>query len=142
MATGNIISGPDVVEFVSARTGVAHPYPLSSLGFERDGKLTAGFVFSFFTGPDVHVSVAADGELPRALMRVAGQYVFDQLRCCRVTFKTEQPRVVRMAERLGGKLEARCRNLFGEGRDGFVIGILKDEWKHRPAPAPVTGMGE
>ena len=47
-----------------------------------------------------------------------------------MTVLTEQTRIVRIAERLGGQVEGLMRNHFGKGRDGFLVGILKDDWKY------------
>jgi hypothetical protein len=46
-----------------------------------------------------------------------------------MTVITEQPKVVEYAQRIGGVVEGALRNQFGAGRDGVLIGILRDEWK-------------
>lgn len=46
-----------------------------------------------------------------------------------MTAITEQPKIVRIGERLGGQVEGCLRNHFGPMRDGYVIGILKNEYR-------------
>lgn len=101
--------------------------PYTCIGTEKDGSIVNGVVFNVFTGTDIHVTVA--GKLwSRKLIKEVGEYVFDQLGCLRITITTEQDRVVDIAKRLGGKIEGILRDQFGKGRNGYVIGILKDDW--------------
>ena len=65
----------------------------------------------------------------KGFLAEVGHYVFSKLNCQRITVITEQPKVVRIAERLGGNVEGLLRNQFGEGRDGYIVGILRNEWK-------------
>jgi len=46
-----------------------------------------------------------------------------------MTITTEKPEVVEYAKRLGGEVEGRLRDHFGEGRDATIIGILKKDWR-------------
>lgn len=92
--------------------------------------MVSGIVFNTYTRSDVHVT-AAGSIWPRGFVRDAGRYVFGKLGCCRATFTTEQPKVVALVERLGGKVEGRLRDHFGPGRDGIVVGILKQDWTVR-----------
>lgn len=117
-----------VTAFVSDRCGVAFCPPYTSLGIEKDGAIIAGVILNVFEGADVHMSVAGSG-WTRGFLADFGNYVFDQLRCERVTAITEQPKVVRLAERLGGQVEGLMRNHFGAGRDAYIVGILKSEYR-------------
>lgn len=114
--------------FVSERCGVSFLPPVTCMGIEKDGEIVAGVVFNFFESADVHVSVAGHG-WTRGFLADVGHYVFTTLKSERMTALTEQSSVVRLAERLGGKVEGLLRNHYGKGRDAFVVGILKDEWK-------------
>lgn len=101
------------------------------MGLEKDGQIIAGAIFNVFEKPDLHVSIAGHG-WTRTFCREVGRYVFEQLGYLRMTALTEQPEVVRFAERLGGQVEGLLRNHFGPGRDAVIIGILREEYKFLP----------
>lgn len=123
-----IITGDEVADFVGHRVGSRIVPPYTTLGILKDGQVVAGAVFNHFTGCDCHVTIAGHG-WGRGFLAEVGNYVFQQLGCVRVTAVTEQPRIVRIAERLGGQVEGLMRNHFGEGRDAFIVGILRQDYK-------------
>lgn len=123
-----IVTDDRVIRFVSDRIGVGLFPPFTALGIEKSGQIIAGCVFNCFEGSDLHVTIAGHG-WTRAFLKTVGHYVFEQLGYERMTAVTEQPEVVRFGERLGGQLEGCLRNHFGPNRDGFVIGILKKEYR-------------
>jgi hypothetical protein len=103
--------------------------PYTALGIEHHGRIVAGVVFNVWTGPDVQLSLAAEpGALSRRFLRRVGHYITEELGCTRATIETEQPHVIELALRMGGEIEGVKRDLFGPGRDGTVIGILKKGW--------------
>lgn len=108
---------------------VFHP-PYACIGIEKNGEVVGGVVFNCYEGNDIHATVAGKGWTPEFL-RTVGRYAFDTLGCERITAKTEQASVVRIAERLGGQIEGELRNHFGPGRNAFVVGILKDEYRFK-----------
>ena len=122
-----IVTDDRVAAFVAKTCGVIVNPPYTLMGVERDGQIIAGVVFNMWTGPDVHLTVAGHG-WTRGVLADIGQYVFGQLKCERMTFITEQPAVVRLAERLGGQVEGLMRNYFGKDRPGFLVGVLKDDY--------------
>lgn len=124
----NIVTDERVLHFVSAEIGVAFVPPFTCMGIERDGEIVAGAIFNVFEGADVHVSIAGHG-WTRGFCAAVGEYVFGQLGYLRMTAITEHAFVVRIAERLGGQIEGCMRNHFGAGRDGFVVGILREEYR-------------
>jgi hypothetical protein len=125
-----IVTGHEVVEFVSERTRQRFVPPFVAIGREVDGAIVAGIVFNCWTGVDIELSVAAfPGGLSRALPRRAGRYVFHEAGCIRASFTTESQKVVDLAMRLGAQTEGRKRHLFGPGRDGVILGILREDWK-------------
>ena len=124
-----IVSDERVAAFVGERLGAAIYPPFTALGVERRGKIVAGIVFNCWTGPDAQLSIAADrGCITKPFLRRVGKYLTDELGCIRATIETEQPHVIDMAIRMGGKIEGVKRDLYGEGRDGVVIGVLKKDW--------------
>ena len=123
-----IVTDERVARFVGERVGDVLFPPYTCMGIERGGEIVGGVVFNCFEGHDVHVTVAGRG-FSAGFLADIGNYVFDQLKCQRMTAKTEQTAIVRLAERLGGQVEGLLRNHFGPGRDAFLVGILKDEWR-------------
>lgn len=122
-----IVTVEEVARFVSRALGFGLYPPYTAMGIERDGRIVAGVLFNCFEGADVHVTIAGTGWTP-GFVRAVGAYVYDQMGCERMTCTTEQAEVVDYALRLGGQVEGRLRNHFGKGRDGIVIGILRDEF--------------
>lgn len=125
-----IITDIQVAKFVSDKLGIGLCPPWTAMGIEKDGEIIGGVVFNMFEGRDVHVTVAGTG-FGKNFLQSVGQYVYDQLGCARMTIKTEQSSVVRIAEKLGGQREGVLRDHFGEGRDAVIIGILKNEYRFR-----------
>lgn len=115
---------------MAGRCGIPIVPPFTVMGIERDGEIVGGVVFNNYTRHDVHMTVAGFG-WSRGFVREVGRYVFGRLGCRRITVITEQPKVVALAERLGGKVEGLLREHFGDGRPGYLVGILKEDWTIR-----------
>lgn len=125
-----IVTDDRVAAFVGERVGSIISPPYTAAGLERNGRIVAGVIFNCFTGTDVEVTVAGEpGAFTKSFIRMVRQYVFETLGCLRISITTEQPHVIKIAKRLGAQTEGRKRNLFGKGRDGIVLGILKEDWK-------------
>lgn len=122
------VSDNRVVIFVAEQCNTLFYPPFTCLGVEKDGEVIGGVVFNCYEGADIHATVAGKG-WTKGFLADVGHYVFDHLKCERITAVTEQIPVVRIAERLGGKIEGCLRSHFGKGRDGYVIGILRDEYR-------------
>lgn len=125
-----VVTDIRVVQFVEAMIGKTFIPPYTAMGVEIDGKVAGGIVFNIFEGTDCHMSVASKKRpWPKGFLADVGEYLFGQLKRERVTIITEQPRVVSIACRLGGKVEGVMRSHFGAGRDATIVGILKADWK-------------
>lgn len=132
MSCARIVTDRRVAEFVGERVGSQIFPPFTCIGTEKDGEIVNGVVLNCYTRQAIHATVAGEG-WSKDFLALVGHYVFSKLRCERITAITEQVKVVRLAERLGGKVEGLLRNQFGPGRDGFIVGILRDEWKYGKA---------
>jgi hypothetical protein len=124
-----IVTGEAVAQFVSDRIGSAFCPPYTTMGLVRGDNLIAGVLFNQFEGFDVHVTLAGQG-WTRRFVEAVGDYVYRQLGCLRMTATTEQPEVINYAIRLGGEVEGRLKNHFGPGRDGIIVGILREQWRY------------
>lgn len=116
-------------DFVGARVGTVIVPPYTAIGEARDGRVVAGVVFNCFTRTDIEATVATIAPPSRRLLRRCGAYVFGELGCCRITITTESGEVAALAKRLNAQTEGRKRNQYGPGRDGIVLGILREDWK-------------
>jgi RimJ/RimL family protein N-acetyltransferase len=123
-----IVTDDRVSRFISEKLDKSFVPPFTVMGLEKDGEIVVAALFNVFEGTDVHVSIAGHG-WTRGFCREVGNYVFGQLGCERMTALTEHPEVVAFAERLGGQVEGLLRNHFGKGRDAYVVGILKEEYR-------------
>jgi hypothetical protein len=123
-----IIEGDAVAKFVGERVNSVICPPFVAIGTEIDGQIVNGTVFNVFEPPDVHVTVAGE-RFTKGYLSEIGAYAFGKLKCRRMTAITSQPKIVRIAERLGGQVEGCLRQHFPDGRDAFVIGILKSEYR-------------
>ncbi|MBO9580330.1 MAG: GNAT family N-acetyltransferase [Sphingobium sp.] len=128
-----IVTDERVARFVSEKLGFGLCPPYSVVGIEVDGQIIGGVLLNFFEGADVHISVAGRG-WGRDFLRRLGEYVFDQLGCLRATLITEQPAVISLGKKLGGEVEGCLRNHFGTGRDGTIIGILRENYRYGRLP--------
>lgn len=124
----SIVIDDKVARFVAEACGTTICPPFTAMGIERGGEIVAGVVFNNFTRHDIAVTVAG-GPFMRGFIRAVGHYVFEQLGCLRITIITEQQKVIDIAQRLGAQTEGRLRDHFGKGRDGTVLGILRDDWR-------------
>lgn len=124
-----IVTDERVAQFVAKQCGVVVNPPYTLMGLESRGDIIGGVVFNHWTGFDIHMTAAGRG-WTKGFLADVGCYLFDQLRVRRVTIITEQPKVVRLSERLGGQVEGLMREHFGPGRDAFVVGILKNDWAY------------
>lgn len=102
--------------------------PWTAMGVEKDGEIIGGVVFNCFEGNDLQISVAGRG-FGKNFLQSVGDYVYNQLGYGRMTIKTEQESVVKLAERLGGKIEGMLRAHFRNGNSAWIVGILKEEYR-------------
>jgi RimJ/RimL family protein N-acetyltransferase len=124
-----IVTDDRVARFVGERVGAIICPPFTCMGIEQDGEIVVGVIFNNFNGASIEISVAGS-VWTRGFIKAVGDYVFGQLKCCRMQITTEQEKIARVSERMGGKREGVLRNKFGRGRDGIVLGILDTEYRN------------
>lgn len=123
-----IVTDERVARFISEKLGVSLCPPFTTMGLERDGQIVAGVLLNAYEPPNIHVTIAGTG-WTRAFIKAVGSYVFRQLGCTRMTITTRNLTVARYAERLGGEVEGRLRDYYGEGEDAVIAGITKRDWR-------------
>ena len=99
---------------------------------DEDGKLIAGVVFNWYTGPSIAMHVAAEPGrrwLNRDFLYRCFAYPFLQLNCNRVTglVKVDNLDSQRFNEHLGFKKEGVIRQGAEDKTDFILYGMLKDE---------------
>jgi len=124
-----IVTDERVARFVGERCETIICPPYTVMGIERNGEIVAGVVFNNYTKNDIEVTVAG-GPFTRGFISAVGKYVFEQIGCLRMSITTEKPEVIRIAHRLAAQTEGTKRNHFGKGRDGTVLGILREDWNY------------
>ncbi len=114
--------GRAIGAWFSEKTGKPMWAPFASIGWIRNNCIVAAAVFCEFTGPNVDVHVYGPGEFRRTQARQIADYVFNHLKCRRLTAKV--PRrgpLVDLLPRLGFFQEAVLEGFYGESPDGDAI---------------------
>lgn len=124
-----IVGGETVARFVSDGIGFGLCPPYAAIGVSQHDQITGGVLLNCFEGADVNATAYGSG-WSREFLQALGDFVYSHLGCERMTLTTEQPEVVKLACKLGGVVEGCLRSHFGKGRDGIIIGILKDEYRY------------
>ena len=124
-----IIVGDGVVEWVAPRALGASTFGTArAIGWESNGKIVAGVVYTNWNGRNIDVHVAIDGPITRKFIWTICDYPFNQLKVERVTgMVAENNRKSRnFAERIGFVKETTLRNAHPSG-DLLVYVIRKKE---------------
>lgn len=106
--------------------------PFIAIGIQNEaGDLTGASILNNYDGRDIEITVIGRGMISRGAFRALASYVFDQLRCVRVsaTVRSDNASILRMAGRLGFKREGLIRKKYG-ACDAVVLGLLKEECKN------------
>lgn len=118
-----------VAEWVGSKIGKPFSDPYTAIGtLGKDGNLTGGAVFTNFTGTAIEISIAGRGVVCRSFWTAAAHYVFEQLKCTRLSIHTSRRnrRIKKMAHKFGFVFEGVSRGLFGK-TDGLCYSIIKDD---------------
>jgi RimJ/RimL family protein N-acetyltransferase len=103
------------------------------LGVVADDAIVAVVAFQQTNVRDVLLVAAADSPrwLSRGLLRLLASYVFEQLRCERVTtvIAKSNKRARRLAEGLGWTVEGTLRRHADDGGPSILYGLLRQDWR-------------
>ncbi len=111
--------GPRVLAWVGGMTGHEYPDSAAAIGYERNGKIVQGVVFTDYSGPNIqiHIACAPGRTFYPTFVAAAMDYPFRQLQCRRVTAF------------VAGRNE-RSRSLamkFGGVQEGIMVDALDDD---------------
>lgn len=120
-----------VGEFVSSVLNVAWvPEKFAAVGWEIDGKITAGVIYENYSGRNVFMHIASIGNYwsTKTFLYYVFSYPFNQLRVNRLTAVVESTneKCCKFCEHLGYKEETRLKDAGATG-DLIFYTMLKDE---------------
>lgn len=118
-----------VAKWLAPRVGVprfAGPYTVIGFLNEAD-ELTGGCLFNNHNGANIELTLAGRSCVSRGAWAHIRAYVFDQLKCRRLTVvvKARNERVWRMAEKFGFAPEGTMRHYFPDD-DGVLYALLRE----------------
>ncbi len=105
------------------------------LGFLLEGQLCGGVLFSDFRPKcDVWISIWTNNKrwCNRRIIKSVFEFAFNFLDCRRINalINTDNLKSLRLAEGLGFCREGKMRQYREDGRDVYVLGMLKNECKY------------
>lgn len=131
-------AGAEIGAWVARHLDLATPTPpFTALGWMDDAdRPIGGVIFNNYTrGANINATVVWKGKTfdratLAAVMKVIGDYAFEQLACRRITITTRAGRadVIRKARALGFQIEGYHPHYFADD-DGVTLGILKQDWR-------------
>ncbi len=126
-----IIQGPEVAEWVMTKSGGITHQNMTAMGWTRDKKLVAGFVFESWTGKNVLAHQRQDGMAPRSFWKAVAEYCFITLGCNRVTGTVgeKNEKAIKLNKHIGYEEEARLKGAGPEGEDLVLMVLWKDKCK-------------
>jgi len=133
----NLVFGSDVYNWVVERLPSEGEYGEGqAIGFERDGRIVAGAIFTNFRGCDVEMSLAAESHYwaKPEVWSVLFDYTYNQLGCDRVTLfiAKKNKRARRLAEHVGFTLEGIHPRALTGGATACSYGMINERcrWIH------------
>jgi hypothetical protein len=124
-----IVAGPHVGHWVMSRIGgFFDPVCMSAIGWETDGKLTAGASYRDWNGVSIEGQIAADKPLTRGFILAIFDYPFRQLGARKIiaTTSADHIRSNRLLQRLGFVEEARLRDA-APGGDLLIYSMRRQD---------------
>lgn len=121
-----------VADWAARRLKLKFVAPYSAIGFESDdGTPLGALVFNDYTGQNIEISIV--GLWSKKMFRVAGDYVFNQLKAQRMTARTrvDNKKVINVIIGAGFRVEGKARRYYPDGTDAILFGMLKEECNWR-----------
>jgi RimJ/RimL family protein N-acetyltransferase len=125
----------DVAEFVGKNLDRQYSKPYTAIGvLDEKGVLVGGVLFTDYTGPNAEITIYGPHLMTRKVIRAAFTYVFEELKCHRLTARTRRDNrlMCKLLPRLGFDYEATLKHYFGPNRcDDALIFRLTPEYASR-----------
>lgn len=122
-----------IAPWLETRAGVKLHPETQYIAHQISGKIATAVGFSNYRpDSDIELTVATEGKGLKSameLIRAVFAYVFDQSNCrrCTVRISERNEKSIKLATRLGFKVEGRLRQGFGDA-DALVFGLLRDDF--------------
>lgn len=111
-----VIQDASVVAYLEKNLKVKFSAPYYAIGFAtNEGRVLAGFLFNDFNGSNIEMSIAIEpGGLHRPILKAVAEYVFDGLKCRRLSAKIKRSnkRALKAAYRFGFRYEGISKHYF------------------------------
>ena len=123
-----IVAGPHVGHWVMGRIGgFFDPVCMSAIGWQSDGRLTAGTAYRDWNGVSIEGQIAADRPLTRGFLFAIFDYPFRQLGARKIiaTTTADHIRSIRLLRRLGFVEEA-CLRDAAPGGDLIIYTMRRE----------------
>jgi L-amino acid N-acyltransferase YncA len=127
-----IVAGPHVGHWVMSRIGgFFDPVCMSAIGWQNDGRLTAGAAYRDWNGVSIEGQIAADRPLTRGFLFAIFDYPFRQLGARKIiaTTTADHIRSIRLLRRLGF-LEEACLRDAAWGGDLIIFTLRREDCRY------------
>jgi len=128
-----IVVGPRVVVWVGSMTGHEYPGNATAIGYERNGQIVQGVVFTDYSGANIqgHIACAPGRSFFPTFIAAIMDYPFVQLGCRRVTIFVagRNVRSRSLVLRLGAVQEGVLADALDDD-DLIVYGLLRRNAQH------------
>jgi hypothetical protein len=102
------------------------------IGYERDGELKGGVVYTNYTPTNVFASIVCEAPITKRFLYSMfwcpfGQWNVKHIACA---IEASNTRSIRLCSHLGFRAEGRMRESAINGEDVIIMGMLKRECRH------------
>lgn len=106
----------EIAAYLERRLNTTLTPPFLTIGIEENGEIVGGWLFNDYNGSNIEISVALDRPLTRGMIRAVHHYVFQQLKCRRVTARCRESneKSATLIRRLGFRNEGRQPFYYGD----------------------------
>jgi hypothetical protein len=115
------------IGWASCELGLEIVAPYYAIGFVENGKPKGAAVLQSYTGEDIELTIV--GAWSRGMFRIIADYVFNHLKCQRMTARTRvsNKKVARVMRGSGFRVEGQVRRYYPDGEDALLFGMLRLE---------------
>lgn len=106
----------EIADYLEKKLETVLTPPFLTIGIEENGRIVGGWLFNDYNGSNIEISVALDRPLTKGMIKSIRNYVFEQLKCRRVTARCRESNVksATLIRRLGFRHEGRQPFYYGD----------------------------